>query len=71
MSLRGFRQEWRPKEGALVRFCPPAGAYSPQSEQYRQIGRSCLILKCWNDSMATAMFLDGRPVTINLDYVEE
>lgn len=68
---RWYRQEWCPKEGDLVRFCPPPGAYSTQSEQYRQIGRSCLILKCWNDSMATAMFGKGRPVTINLDYVEE
>lgn len=66
-----YRQEWRPNEGEIVRFCPPPGAYSPQSEQHHQIGKSCLIIKCWNDSMATVTFGQGRPLTINLAYVQE
>lgn len=68
---RWAQQEWRPKEGTIVRFCPPPGAYSPKSEQHRQTGKSCLIIKCWNDSMATGLFGEGRPLTINLDYIEE
>ena len=69
--IRWCRQEWRPHEGEVARFCPPTGAYSPRSEQHRQAGRTCLIIKCWNDSMATVTFGQGRPVTINLDYLEE
>lgn len=68
---RWYAQEWRPKEGAIVRFFPPPGAYSTRSEQHRQIGKSCLIIRCWNDSMATVTFGEGNPLTINLDYTQE
>ena len=59
------------KTGAVARFLPPAGAYSPLSEQYRQRGKNCLVVRCWNDSHATVTFGQGVPLVVSLDYLWE
>lgn len=66
---RPFRPERFFRAGSLARFVPPAGAYSIQSEQYRQCGKSCLIMWCWNDSHATVTFGQGDPIVVATDYL--
>lgn len=59
------------RAGTLARFDPPYGAYSPKSEQYRQRGKDCLVVHCWNDSHATVIFGSGAPVVVAIDYLWE
>ena len=59
------------RTGTVARFLPPPGAYSAQSEQSRQRGNSCLVVRCWNDSHATITFGQGAPLVVSLDYLWE
>ena len=79
MKLVKTRQpDYRPRKperffrtGTAARFLPPTGAYSAQSEQYRQRGNPCMVVRCWNDSHATVTFGQGTPLVVNLDYLWE
>ena len=58
------------KTGTVARFYPPDGAYSRQSDQYRQRGKPCLVVRCWNDSHATVTFGQNLPLVVSMDYLE-
>lgn len=59
------------RTGTVARFLPPQNAYSPDSEQQRQRGKTCQVVRCWNDSHATVIFGAGLPTVVNLDYLVE
>lgn len=59
------------RTGTVMRFQPPTGAYGPLSEQYRQRGNACLVVRCWNESHATVTFGQGTPLVVCLDYLWE
>lgn len=65
------------RTGTVARFLPPVGAYTQQSEQYRQRGRDCMVVRCWNDSHATRSPLGMVPrsswplITFGVDEMNE
>lgn len=55
--------------GDLVRFEPPAGAYSPRSEQARVAGTPALVVAVWNDSQCAVAFGDGKAIVVDSSYL--
>lgn len=66
---RAQRAEQSFRPGQLVRFNPPAGAYSRVSEQHRQAGNPCQVVSSWNDSTVTVMFGDGNTIAVDSSYL--
>lgn len=67
----GQRAERTFAPGQLVRFAPPAGAYSPQSEQSLRAGTAGIVVMAWNDSYAFVTFGEGKALMVNADYLEK
>lgn len=66
---RAMRAERCFKPGEMARFNPPVGAYSRASEQHRQAGNPCLVVKAWNDSTVTVTFGDGLTIPVDSSYL--
>lgn len=58
------------REGSLVRWTPPAGTYSPKSEQHRQAGKCGLVVKLIDSEAALVTFGHSYPVICNAAYLE-
>lgn len=65
----GQRPERVFRHGELARFNPPAGTYSRASEQHRQAGKPCLVVRMRNDSTVTVTFGDGNPIVVDSSYL--